>query len=233
MSYWERVRPVRRARAVDIGKVARASVRLLDEGGLGALTVRAVAAQIAVAPASLYSRVESVEDLFDLALDAALGEDAEVQRALDADVRDSRVRGVGAQESGVFEDLMLALYRHLVRHRWAPQILVRRAPRGPHYLRFSERMCVLLEKDGAVDPLGSAYTASNFVIGSAATAPMLSDERAAPIDADVAPLYERLHAGHRADPEALVVQGLASLRRRASAGPIGDEGESGWSRVAR
>ncbi|MDK7750552.1 helix-turn-helix domain-containing protein [Brevibacterium sp. UMB10442] len=75
MSYWEHRKPVRRLRAVDIGEVARASVRLLDEGGLRALTLRSVAQQVGVAPASLYSRVESVDDLFDLALDTALADD--------------------------------------------------------------------------------------------------------------------------------------------------------------
>ena len=69
MSYWEHRKPVRRLRAVDIVEVARASVRLLDEGGLRALTLRSVAQQVGVAPASLYSRVESVDDLFDLALE--------------------------------------------------------------------------------------------------------------------------------------------------------------------
>ncbi|KXZ58028.1 Bacterial regulatory protein, tetR family [Brevibacterium ravenspurgense] len=50
-------------------------MRLLDEGGLRALTLRSVAQQVGVAPASLYSRVESVDDLFDLALDTALADD--------------------------------------------------------------------------------------------------------------------------------------------------------------
>ena len=68
MSYWEHRKPVQRHRAVNIAEVARASGRLLDEGGLKALTMRAVAQQVGVAPASLYSRVESVDDLFDLSL---------------------------------------------------------------------------------------------------------------------------------------------------------------------
>ena len=75
MSYWAHRKPVQRLRAVDIGEVARASVRLLDEGGLKALTLRSVAQRVGVAPASLYSRVESVDDLFDLALDTALADD--------------------------------------------------------------------------------------------------------------------------------------------------------------
>ena len=74
MSYWEHRKPVQRHRTVDIAEVARASGRLLDEGGLKTLTMRAVAQQVGVAPASLYSRVESVDDLFDLALDVVLAD---------------------------------------------------------------------------------------------------------------------------------------------------------------
>ncbi|MDN5724089.1 MAG: TetR/AcrR family transcriptional regulator, partial [Corynebacterium sp.] len=71
MSYWDHRKPVRRARAVNIEAIARESVELLDAGGLRSLTVRAVAARLGVAPASLYSRLESADDLFDLALDQA------------------------------------------------------------------------------------------------------------------------------------------------------------------
>ena len=59
MSYWDHRKPVRRARAVDVEAIAGESVGLLDAGGLRALTVRAVAARLGVAPASLYSRVKS------------------------------------------------------------------------------------------------------------------------------------------------------------------------------
>ena len=85
MSYWEHRRPVRRERAVDVDALARAAAALLDEGGLRALTLRAVAHRLDVAPASLYSRVESVDDLFDLALDMTLGSDTDMQRALTYD----------------------------------------------------------------------------------------------------------------------------------------------------
>ena len=138
VSYWDHRKPVRRTRAVDVDEIARIAVELLDGGGLRALTLRAVAHQLDVAPASLYSRVTAVEDLFDLALDRALGLDPEVQAAT-----------AGAEVL----DLMHAYYRHLVQHPWACQVIAMRAPRGPHYLRLSERLCVLLAEDGSTDPL--------------------------------------------------------------------------------
>lgn len=198
MSYWEQRRPIRRTRSVDVRRLAAISADLLDEGGMRALTIRAAALRMDVAPASLYSRVRSVDDLFDLALDHALGLDAEWQ---------------GSREDADLEALMLAYYRHLVRHPWACQVIAMRAPRGPNYLRLSERMCVLLAENGSSDPLGDAYALSNFVIGSATTAPVEGAERHAVVDSEVAPLYASLHATHKLDAEAVVTRGLHALLR--------------------
>ncbi|HIY67328.1 MAG TPA: TetR family transcriptional regulator [Candidatus Agrococcus pullicola] len=196
MSYWEHPKPVRRARSVDVRDIARVAVDLLDEGGLRALTIRAVAHRLEVAPASLYSRVTSVDDLFDLALDDALGHDARLQEAT---------------EHAELHTLMLVYYHHLVQHPWACQVIAMRAPRGPNYLRLSERMCTLLAERGSTDPLGDAYALSNFVIGSATTTPMASHERHAAVDSDVAPFYASLHASHGVDAEAILSAGLDAL----------------------
>lgn len=196
MSYWEHRKPVRRLRAVDIGEVARASVRLLDEGGLRALTLRSVAQQVGVAPASLYSRVESVDDLFDLALDTALADDPVMSESIRNDDLPA---------------LMHAFFEHLTTHRWAGQVIGMRAPRGPAYLALSERMCVLLEQTGSPDPLGTAYRLSNLVIGASLTAPMASDEKRVAIDPDQAPTYARLHARHHISPHEILVDGITAL----------------------
>ncbi|HLR44506.1 MAG TPA: helix-turn-helix domain-containing protein [Brevibacterium sp.] len=196
MSYWEHTKPVHRARAVDVRGIAMAAVELLDAGGMRALTVRAVAQRLGVAPASLYSRIESVDDLFDLALDDALG-------------ADPTLGGFVAGDD--LHALMLEYYRHLTRHPWACHVIGMRAPRGPHYLRLSELMVGSLESSRVADPLATAYTLSNFVIGSAATAHIVADEQTATVDPAVAPRYARLHASHAADGEAIVVAGLDAL----------------------
>lgn len=196
MSYWEHRKPVQRLRAVDIGEVARASVRLLDDGGLRALTLRSVAQQVGVAPASLYSRVESVDDLFDLALDVALADDPVMSEAI---------------HNADLPTLMRAFFEHLTHHRWAGQVIGMRAPRGPAYLALSERMCVLLDGAGVPDPLGTAYRLSNLVIGAALTAPMASDEKRVAIDPDQAPTYARLHAAHRISPQESLADGIQAL----------------------
>lgn len=202
MSYWTDLRPVRRNRAVDASALARAAVRLLDEGGMPALTMRAVARGIGVAPASLYSRVRSVEDILDLALDTALGADPELQQALTSSGTD------GAD----LEALLIHYFHHLRRTPWTVQVITRRAPRGPNYLRLSERLCVLLEEQGATDPLGAAYALSNFVIGSAATSSIDGDELSAPVDPQLAPRYAQLHGGHVARSEEIVMLGVRALR---------------------
>lgn len=196
MSYWDHRKPVKRTRAVDAAQIAHAAAQLLDEGGLHALTVRGVAQRLDVAPSSLYSRLSSSDDLFDLALDHALGHDAELQ---------------AARSEETLHGLMLAYFRHLVRHPWACQVIAMRAPRGPNYLQLSERLCALLINLGSPDPLGDAYVLSNFVIGSATTAPIAGHERETLINARVAPEYAALHGKYREDPEAVLASGLKAL----------------------
>lgn len=196
MSYWEHQKPVQRHRAVDIAEVAKASARLLDEGGLRALTMRAVAQQVGVAPASLYSRVESVDDLFDLALDIVLADDPVMSESIN---------------NADLPTLMQTFFTHLTTHRWAGQVIGMRAPRGPTYLALSERMCILLEQEGVPDPLGTAYRLSNLVIGAALTAPMAPDEKRVPIDPRQAPTYARLHAAHHISPREILSEGIKKL----------------------
>lgn len=198
MSYWGEPRPVLRSRAVTIVDLARASADVLDEDGVEALTVRRVAALLGVAPPSLYSRIQSVEDLLDLALDHALGEDEMVRR---------RCAGEDPHE------LLLALYDHLCRHPWASQVIGRRPPRGPAYLHLSERLCVLLTETGAGDPLTTAYALSNFVIGSAITQTSAATEPVVPVDPAIAPTYARLHRAHDIPARVIVDAGLRALRQ--------------------
>ncbi|MEB4613121.1 TetR/AcrR family transcriptional regulator C-terminal domain-containing protein [Leucobacter sp. M11] len=137
-----------------------------------------------------------MDDLVDLALDHALGADAEPGTAL---------------ASAPIAELMLAMYRHLTRHPWSCQVIALRAPCGPHYGALSERICVLLEERSARDALGTSSALSNFVLGSATTAQVAARERSAPVDPERAPTYARLHAAHSAQPEELVAAGIRAL----------------------
>lgn len=196
MSYWDHARPVQRARSVDLSEVAAAAVALLDDGGLRALTLRSAAQRVGVAPASLYSRVESVDDLFDIALDHALAADGRLQRSI---------------TGSALEDLVVEFFRHLRKHRWAGQVIGMRAPRGPAYLRLAERLCVLMVERGVEDPLGTSYRLSNLAIGSALTAPMASNEKAVAVESEKAPTYARLHAEHQISPEEIFRAGVRAM----------------------
>lgn len=197
MSYWDNPKPVHRIRAVAVDELARESAALLDEGGIPALTVRSLAGRLGVAPPSLYSRIQSVDDLLDLALDRALDSDIHVWAAADDDAH----------------GLLLALYDHLRIRPWAPHVIGLRAPRGPAYLRFSERLLDLLIESGVPDPLTVAYAMSNFVLGSAATTASAADEPVSPVDPARAPTYARLHAEHDLTPRSIVAAGLRALGR--------------------
>ena len=194
MSYWDNPKPVLRARAVSVDSIAAKAVVLLDEGGIAELTVRALAASLGVAAPSLYSRIRSIDDVLDLALDRALEDDRALWQVSPQDGPHS---------------LMLSLYDHLLKHPWGAQVIGMRAPRGPAYLRFSERLVNSLAH--VSDPLTIAYAMSNLVIGTAATAGSAVDEPFVPVDRSHAPMYARLHSDYSVEPREVVEAGLYAL----------------------
>ncbi|MFB7916037.1 hypothetical protein [Streptomyces sp. NPDC056061] len=196
MSYWEHVKPVRRVRALDPEVIARAAVRILDASGIDGLSLRALANTLETAPASLYSRINGISDALDLALDHALEHDAAVQHAL-------------CEEEA--SEVLLSLYRHLLGHPWAVQVIAMRPPRGPAYLAFSEGLSERLGRSDAPAPLWVAYAASNLVVGSAMTHRAARLEPRTPGDASVAPVYEELRREASHDPEEVLRQALHVL----------------------
>lgn len=190
---------------MDVDTLAEHAVALCDRGGLRALSIRAAASSLGVAPASLYSRVDSVDDLFDLALDRVLGSDPSMAEAI---------------EDGDLRALLLAYFHHLERHGWACQIIGMRAPRGPNYLRLSENLVSLLNDGGVVDPLEASYALSNLVIGSAMTAPIARDEQDTSVDVDAAPLYARFHKRRTEDAVTIVAAAIDALLDAWSCRPV-------------
>ncbi len=201
MSYWTQPKPVQRERAVAIEQISEAALALLNEGGNAALTMRAVAASVGVTAPSLYSRVRSVDDLADLALDRALG-------------ADPTLRALCESTDSAPEQVLHALFQHLRHHPWACRIIAERTPRGPHYLRLSERLIVGLKRAGVEEPLAASYALSNFVIGSALTAGVAEHEASTSVDPEAAPSYALAHAAGGdpiRGPETVFARGLAVL----------------------
>ena len=198
MSYWLRIKPVQRARAVSADAIARHAVALLDEHGIDALSLRTVAGRLGVAPASLYSRLDGVDDILDLALD----------HALDLASPEGSTTG--------HIDLLTAYYEHLLAHPWTVRVTALRPPRGPAHLRLSEALCRRLQADGVTDVLTTAYAMSNFVIGCATTAQAAAREPHTRANPSTAPLYEQLRAIYEHGPHHVVTAGLVALRRMAT-----------------
>lgn len=115
-------------------QVLAAARDLLAERGLAALTMRALAARLSVAPNALYSHVAGKEALVDDLLDDALGR----VRAPPDDLRDP---GAGVHA------VMTASYDALLDHRdLVPLYLARQGARGPNAQHLGDVVLALLEQ---------------------------------------------------------------------------------------
>ncbi|MEV7127001.1 TetR/AcrR family transcriptional regulator [Streptomyces sp. NPDC093260] len=117
--------------------IAAAAVRIADAGGLDAVSMRHVAAELGCGTMSLYNYVPRKEDLYELMVDAVGGEHELWEPSGDwrADMR--RV----AHQS---RDLMR-------RHTWLPRLMSGIYGFSPHTLRYLEHCLTCL------DPLEASY----------------------------------------------------------------------------
>ncbi len=119
--------------------------RIVQDSGLPALSLRAVARELGVVPNALYAHVKSKDDLLDLVLDDVLGEvvGEVVGERLPETSRDHPGENIGqAGDSNGSSDptpletvrsVFLATYDALVRHpAIVPGYLSRQGSRGPH-----------------------------------------------------------------------------------------------------
>jgi AcrR family transcriptional regulator len=106
------------ARTLDLHAVVAAATRLADAGVLTALSMRAVARAVGVAPMTLYTYVPGKAELLDLMLDAAY---AAMPR------RDTTGRGWRERVTSVADE-NLAWYDA---HPWAIEVSTLRPPLGP------------------------------------------------------------------------------------------------------
>ena len=106
------------ARAWDLDALVAAAIGLADDGGLSAVTIRAVARAVGAAPMSVYTYVPGKAELLDLMLDAVY---AAMPRA-DTTARPwpERVRAVAEENRALFAE-----------HPWAARVSTGRPPLGP------------------------------------------------------------------------------------------------------
>ncbi len=115
----------------DRAAVAAAAIRLADAGGLEAVTMRAVAAELGIAPMSLYNYVPTKDHLIQLMVDMAGSE----YRYPDAAPPDKRAAIADLARQG--RDIT-----H--RHPWLPDAMRRPAVFGPSGLRYMDWFLGLL-----------------------------------------------------------------------------------------
>ncbi|GGT35844.1 TetR/AcrR family transcriptional regulator [Nonomuraea spiralis] len=145
------VRPRKDAKPrLTLDRIVAEALALLDEEGVGKLTMRHLAERLDTGSTTLYWHVRTKEDVLDLALDAVFGE-----VPLPGDRDDWRTAA---------RDLMRGWRAALLRHPWSATILDRPLM-GPNALDRTEFLYRTLSGAGLDGPR-AAYSLSNYVMGS-------------------------------------------------------------------
>lgn len=188
-------------RSLDIHDIAAAGVRLADTGGIAAVSMRAVAAEVGLTSMALYRYVESKRELVLMVLDAAYGPPPHIA---------ARQRGWRAQ----LHDWAVALRNGLAEHPWVVAVPVGEPPLLPNSVRWMERAlqamhgCDLTEQQ----KLSSLLLIDVYVRGQIALAAGIDVA-----DADDDSLYAR-RLLTLADPDA-----FPRLREAMLAGALDDQ----------
>jgi AcrR family transcriptional regulator len=130
-------------------RIVRAALQLVDDKGLAALTMRALATELEVSPMALYNHVRDKDDLVDLMVDLMLGE-----------VNCSVTEGDWVTQ---LRALVLSYHQALSAHHQLARVYSARVRIGPHGLMVIERTIELLLQGGlspveAADAFFALYT---------------------------------------------------------------------------
>lgn len=164
---WAREQSPRRAGRADKPALSReaiadAALRIIDEEGYEAVSMRRVAQEFGTGAASLYAYVASKDELLDLVIDRVMGDGqlGAVPDEPDADV-DRWLEQV--------KDMMRAWYGVLTSHRDLAKAFVGRIPFGPNGLGNVEKMLKLLRAHGLPDYIAAFMgdLAGQYLVNSA------------------------------------------------------------------
>ncbi|WP_214414044.1 TetR/AcrR family transcriptional regulator [Sphaerisporangium fuscum] len=118
---WTRMPKAGRRQALTVGRIVEVATRMADAGGLEALSMRTLAAELGSGTTSLYRHVSGRDDLIDLMVDAVQGEEPT------------------GPPSGDWRADLAAVTRRLravlLRHPWLARVLTARPALGPNALR--------------------------------------------------------------------------------------------------
>lgn len=149
-------RPAERSRAL----VTMAAITVADQDGLGAVTMRRVAAELGTGAASLYRYVAARDDLLDLMADSA---GAEYELAAPSGNWLADLLDVARQARAI-----------MLRHPWLPTLVITRATLGPRGVDLIEHVLNVLKDQ----PAGPAVKLEAFGILMAVTATFVQHEAA-------------------------------------------------------
>ena len=122
--------------ALSLERITRTAIGLADAGGLGAVSMQRVAAELDFTKMSLYRYVPGKSELVALMIDTAMGEPPELAGATTGDWR-------GALRE--WAERLAAVYH---RHPWLLTAMVGPRVLGPHELGWTERALAALSGTG-------------------------------------------------------------------------------------
>ena len=140
--------------------IVDAALRVIDEEGFEAVSMRRVAQEFGTGAASLYAYVASKDELLDLIVDRVMGE-ARLEEVEPADDLDAWIEQI--------KEAMRGYYRIISSHRDLAKAFMGRIPFGPNGLRTVEDMLRLLRAHGLPDYI-AAYMGdlfSQYLVGTA------------------------------------------------------------------
>ncbi|MFJ6656288.1 TetR/AcrR family transcriptional regulator [Streptomyces sp. NPDC091377] len=140
-------------------RIVRAAVALLDEEGMGRLTMRRLAERLQAGATTLYWHVATKDDVVDLAVDEIFGESKVPDRHSEDPRNDITV-------------LVDGWRRAILRHPWATEVPSRQRPLlGPNFLAWMEFLQAALLRAGVSEQRLNAATWAlyNHVMGATAT----------------------------------------------------------------
>ncbi|MET9341796.1 TetR/AcrR family transcriptional regulator C-terminal domain-containing protein [Nonomuraea sp. NPDC003804] len=127
---------------LDRAEIVRAALELIEGEGLDGFSMRGLATELNIKSPSLYWHVRSKDELFELLIDAVLGECR-----------------LPTQEEGEWTDRLADVARELRRvllaHPEATRLLTGRVPLGPNWLRLAEHVIGTLRWAGFDNRLAS------------------------------------------------------------------------------
>jgi AcrR family transcriptional regulator len=155
-SIWTRPERTDRARKPPLtrARIVQAAMELADERGLAGLSTRAIAGRLGTGPTSMYWHVPTTADLYELILDAVIGEIALPPRQDAGDWR-TAMRSLGLATLDVY-----------VRHPWAAMLGIQPGI-GPATRRYGEYAVQVFAGAGVTgdDAIAATAIVNNYLTG--------------------------------------------------------------------